>query len=217
MEEISIEDVLNAYRCGLFPMAQSRTSHDFYWYDPPLRGQLSITKLHVPARLKRTARQSPYQITINQDFEGVIDACATLADDRKETWINDGIRDLFVALHHAGHAHSVEAHDKNGTLVGGLYGLALGGAFMGESMFSRATDASKIALIGLCAQLWKQGFTVLDTQYINDHLTQFGAYEIPRDDYLTQLQAALSHPCSFSKPQQKFIDIEIIKQYVSIL
>jgi leucyl/phenylalanyl-tRNA--protein transferase len=213
-DKTALEHVLDAYRCGLFPMAESRDSDEFYWYDPPQRGQLSITDLHIPKRLKRTALSAPYRITINQDFAGVIDGCAAQRNDRKETWINHGIRNLFIALHHEGHAHSVECYQGT-NLVGGLYGLALGGAFMGESMFSRARDASKIALIGLCAQLWKQGFTLLDTQYINDHLTQFGAYEIPKDDYLTLLHKALTHPCTFTNKSPDTIDIETIKQYIN--
>lgn len=214
--EIGIDDVLNAYRCGLFPMADSRDSADFFWYDPPRRGQLSIAKLHIPARLKKTARQHPYHITINQDFTAVIDGCAATADDRRETWINRGIRDLFIALHRAGYAHSIETRDKeSGKLAGGLYGLAIGAAFMGESMFSRATDASKIALIALCAQLRQQGFTVLDTQYTNEHLEQFGVFEISREEYRARLNDALKKQCIFSPPMQSTIEIEIIKQYIN--
>ena len=198
-------------------MAENRESPDFYWYDPPRRGQLSLTTLHVPTRLQKTIRQNLYHISINQDFAAVIDGCAAFTDDRKETWINRGIRDLFIALHRAGHAHSVEARDKTGALVGGLYGLAIGGAFMGESMFSRATDASKISLIALCAQLHHQGFTVLDIQFINDHLTQFGAYEIPREAYKAKLHDAVSRPCQFAPPLQKDIPVERIIQYLDIL
>lgn len=196
MEFFSTEDVLKAYRHGLFPMADSRDSDVFYWYDPPMRGQLSIPALHIPDRLRRSVLQFPYEIRIDTDFSGVIAGCAKAAPGRNQTWINKPIADLFKQLHHEGHAHSIEAW-QDGHLVGGLYGLAIGGAFMGESMFSTARDASKIALVHLCARLWKGGYSVLDTQFINDHLLQFGAYEIPRDDYLTHLSTALEQNTDF--------------------
>lgn len=189
--QLTLDDILTAYRHGLFPMAESRTSQLFYWYDPPWRGQLSIDRLHIPARLRRTVLRCPYQVKTDTAFEAVIDGCAEKAQDRPETWINKGIRDLFIALHQAGHAHSVEVWDQD-RLAGGLYGLALGGAFMGESMFSRRRDTSKIALVHLCARLWKGGFTVLDTQYTNPHLDQFGVYEISRQDYRQRLEKALN-------------------------
>ena len=189
-EEITIADVLNGYACGLFPMADSRTSAEFHWYDPPMRGQLSIPALHIPKKLLKTVRQAPYDIRIDTAFEAVIDACAETVADRPETWINQAIRDLFVALHHAGFAHSVESWDGD-KLVGGLYGLAIGGAFMGESMFSRADDASKVALVHLCARLWKGGYSILDTQFTNPHLEQFGIYEVSRNEYRTKLAQCL--------------------------
>ena len=195
-EEITIADVLNGYACGLFPMADSRTSPEFHWYDPPMRGQLSIPALHIPKKLLKTVRQAPYDIGIDTAFEDVIHGCAEAAADRPETWINQGIRDLFVALHQAGFAHSVEAWDGD-TLVGGLYGLAIGGAFMGESMFSRADDASKVALVHLCARLWKGGYTVLDTQFTNPHLEQFGIYEVSRDEYRAILARCLYDQADF--------------------
>lgn len=198
-ESLTLEDVLNAYKIGLFPMADSREAGDFYWYDPPLRGQLSIAGLRIPDRLRRTVLRFPYDIRIDTDFASVIDGCAEAGRNRPQTWINQSIRDLFVALHRAGHAHSVEAWE-NGVLVGGLYGLALGGAFMGESMFSRARDASKITLVHLCARLWKGGFTVLDTQFVNPHLTQFGVYEIPGAAYRGKLRPALNAAADFSLP-----------------
>jgi len=197
-DHITIGDVLNAYRHGLFPMAESRDDPDFYWYDPPQRGQLSITELHIPQRLKRRVMNFPYDIKINTDFAAVIDGCAAAGPGRQQTWINKPIRNLFCALHEAGHAHSVEAW-QDGQLVGGLYGMAIGGAFMGESMFSRARDASKICLVHLCARLMAGGFTVLDTQFINDHLLQFGAYEIPREEYLQKLSIALPQSTNFTQ------------------
>ncbi|MEC8664807.1 MAG: leucyl/phenylalanyl-tRNA--protein transferase [Pseudomonadota bacterium] len=193
-EEITIADVLNGYACGLFPMADSRTSPEFHWYDPPMRGQLSIPALHIPKKLLKTVRQAPYDIRINTAFADVIDGCAETAADRPETWINQGIRDLFVALHRAGFAHSVEAWDGD-KLVGGLYGLAIGGAFMGESMFSRADDASKVALVHLCARLWKGGYSILDTQFTNPHLEQFGIYEVSRNEY-----RAILAQCLYDQP-----------------
>lgn len=189
-EDLTIEDVIGAYSCGLFPMAESRDTDIYHWYDPKLRGQLSIEKLHIPARLRRTVLRFPYEIKIDTAFADVIDGCAAAAPGRPQTWINPGIRDLFISLHEAGYAHSVEAW-QDGALAGGLYGLAIGGAFMGESMFSVSRDASKIALVHLCARLWRGGFTLLDTQFVNPHLKQFGVYEIPREDYLQKLALAL--------------------------
>ncbi len=189
--DFTIADVVAAYKCGLFPMAESRDSGIFYWYDPPMRGQLPIADLHIPARLRRTALKFPFEVRIDTAFGEVIDGCAAAAKNRPETWINKGIKDLFNALHEAGYAHSLEVW-KDGKLAGGLYGMALGGAFMGESMFSLARDASKIALVHLCARLWQGGFTVLDTQFVNPHLKQFGVYEAPREEYLKKLRAALN-------------------------
>lgn len=198
-EEITTDDVLNAYRCGLFPMADSADSDEFYWYDPPRRGQLPIAEIHIPRRLRRKVLQFPFTVKIDTAFADVVDACAApdKGKKREKTWINAGIRDLFVELNERGYAHSVECW-QDGTLAGGLYGMAIGGAFMGESMFSGARDASKIALVHLCARLWKGGFTVLDTQFINDHLEQFGAYEIRREEYLKQLQDALAVNADFN-------------------
>lgn len=189
--DFTLADVVTAYQCGLFPMAESRRSDIYYWYDPPLRGQLPIADLHIPVRLRRTVLRFPYEIKIDTAFGAVIDGCAAAAKNRPETWINKGIRELFIALHEAGYAHSLEAWSE-GRLAGGLYGMALGGAFMGESMFSQARDASKVALVHLAARLWQGGFTVLDTQFVNPHLTQFGVYEVPREAYLQRLRAALA-------------------------
>lgn len=192
----TLADVITAYQCGLFPMAESRESDVYYWYDPPQRGQLPIADLHIPDRLRRTVLKFPYEVKIDTAFEQVIDGCAAAAKNRPETWINRGIRDLFIGLHKAGYAHSLEAWHE-GKLAGGLYGMALGGAFMGESMFSCRRDASKIALVHLCARLWQGGFTVLDTQFTNPHLTQFGVYELPREEYLNRLRAALGLKADF--------------------
>lgn len=193
-EKLTWKDVLRAYAVGLFPMAESREDEKLWWFDPPKRGQLDITGLHISRKLKKTILKSPYEIKIDTAFADVIDSCSEERATQSETWINRPIRNLFIDLHRAGFAHSVEAW-KDGRLIGGLYGLALGGAFCGESMFSRAADASKICLVHLCARLWQAGFTVLDTQFINAHLEQFGCYEIDSETYKERLTEALRiHP-----------------------
>ncbi len=194
--DITLDDVLRAYAMGLFPMAESRDSDEFWWFDPPRRGQLDIAALHIPDKLRKTVLKAPYEIKIDTAFSDVIDACAGVRQTQTETWINPPIRDIFVALHQAGFTHSVEAW-QDGQMVGGLYGLALGTVFCGESMFSTATDASKVCLIHLCARLWKAGFTLLDTQYVNDHLKQFGCYEIESADYKARLAEALKARADF--------------------
>lgn len=191
------ELILQAYQAGIFPMAADRKSAEILWYDPDMRGILPIKDLHVPKRLQRTIKKQPYQITFNQAFNEVIRGCA---ETRAETWINDDIIAVYTALHQKGFTHSVEAWQGT-RLVGGVYGLALGGAFFGESMFSTATDASKIALVHLTARLWRQGFELLDTQFINDHLKQFGVYEVSWADYHRHLKKALMKKASFNKPQ----------------
>ena len=179
-------------------MADKAEEKEFYWYDPPIRGQLSIDSLHIPTRLKKTVLRYPYKVTVDQDFVGVIKACAAATAGRPETWINNPITSLFTDLYDAGYAHSVECRDReNGALVGGLYGLAIGGIFFGESMYSISRDSSKIALVHLCARLKKAGFTLLDTQFVNDHLKQFGVYEIPRDEYRKKLSKAIHQKNDF--------------------
>lgn len=196
-DRLTPQMVLSAYRAGIFPMAPSRDSKEINWHDPDLRGVLPIEALHVPKRLRKTIRHSPYRITFDAAFPAVIQACAAA---REETWINDEIIALYVALHRQGHAHSVEAWEGD-TLAGGLYGISIGGAFFGESMFSIRTDASKIALVHLAARLWKQGYVLLDTQFINKHLLQFGAIELPRPAYRALLQGALQKQVRFGKNQ----------------
>ena len=194
------ELILEAYREGLFPMAYSAESPYVHWVCPEERGQLSITDIHFSKSLKKAIRNAPYTIKVNYDFSGVIASCGEYTDERPETWINDSIRDVFIKLHHQGHAHSVEAwQEQNGeqALVGGLYGLAIGGAFFGESMFNRATDASKICLAHLVARLWRGGFCLLDTQFVNDHLKQFGVYEVTHEQYKMQLDEAVETPADF--------------------
>jgi leucyl/phenylalanyl-tRNA--protein transferase len=196
-----IASMLDAYSLGYFPMAQSADEDEFHWYEPQMRGQMPIVGLHIAKKLERTVKRFDYEVRIDTAFAEVIDACAApRASKTKEgaegTWINRPIRNLFVGMHEAGHAHSVEVW-MNGALAGGCYGLAVGGAFMGESMFSRRTDASKIALVHLCARLAKGGFTLLDTQFVNEHLKQFGVYEIPAEQYRERLAEALPKAADF--------------------
>jgi leucyl/phenylalanyl-tRNA---protein transferase len=210
------EILLMAYRRGLFPMADDAVDDDFYFVDPEQRGQLDILGLHIPARLKRTVLQFPYTITVDRAFADIIELCAQAHRTRPKTWINAAIRDAFIELHARGHAHSVEVWRGN-QLAGGLYGLAFGSVFCGESMVSRDTDASKIALIHLCARLHRAGFTVLDTQFVNDHLKQFGVYEISRAQYHDRLAPALLEDCDFRLTGDPIANNEpaLIKQYFS--
>jgi leucyl/phenylalanyl-tRNA--protein transferase len=182
--------LLRAYRAGLFPMAEARGSDRIFWLDPEWRGVLPLDGFHLGRRLARTLRTSPFQVTADRAFEAVIAGCAEPAPGREDTWINPEIESLFTALHRAGHAHSIEVWQR-GDLVGGLYGVRIAGAFFGESMFSRATDASKIALVHLVARLRLGGFRLLDAQFITAHLARFGAVEIPRADYRRRLAEAL--------------------------
>lgn len=194
--EATPELIIEAYKQGIFPMADSADSLFYNFYRPDMRGQLSIKDLHIPKRLLKTLKQEPYTVTIDKDFTSVIDGCAKSKKGREGTWINKLIRDVFIKLHELGYAHSVECW-KNDKLVGGLYGLAIGAVFCGESMFSTATDASKIALIHLCARLSKGGFTVLDTQFTNEHLEQFGIYEILQEEYETLIKTEMIKKTDF--------------------
>ena len=189
--EVTPELLLRAYQAGLFPMAETRDSAKLYWLDPEYRGILPLDAFHLPRRLARTLRDGTYVSTSDAAFAAVIAGCAASAEGREETWINTDIERLFNALHEMGHAHSVETW-ADGDLVGGLYGVALGGVFFGESMFSRARDASKVALAQLVARLRLGGFLLLDTQFVTSHLAQFGALEIPRDAYKQLLAVAVA-------------------------
>ncbi|MDY8110642.1 leucyl/phenylalanyl-tRNA--protein transferase [Fulvimarina sp. 2208YS6-2-32] len=188
--------LLKAYACGIFPMAESADDPNIFWVDPVERGILPLDGLHVSRSLKKTIRRNVFDITVDTAFVAVLDGCAEPAPDRTETWINATVRDLYIALYRKGFAHSVEAW-KDGRLVGGLYGVSLGGAFFGESMFSRATDASKVALVFLCERLIRGGYTLLDTQFLTGHLARFGAIEIPRDDYQLLLAEAIEAETTF--------------------
>jgi leucyl/phenylalanyl-tRNA--protein transferase len=182
--KLSAEEVIYGYSIGIFPMAEADGT--IYWYEPELRGIIPFDGFKVSKNLARTYRSGKFQCTINQAFEQVMRACAT----RNETWISEEIIEVYTELHHRGFAYSFETWYE-GELVGGLYGVALGKAFFGESMFHQVTDASKVALVFLVEQLKRQEFTLLDTQYITDHLKQFGAIEIPKEVYKKKLASAI--------------------------
>jgi leucyl/phenylalanyl-tRNA--protein transferase len=185
------EILLRAYAEGLFPMAERRGDPTLYWVSPEKRGIIPLNAFHVPHRLARTVRSGQFTVTADQAFPSVMQACAAAAPGREETWINSEILRLYSALHAGGHAHSIECWQAD-ELVGGLYGVRLGAAFFGESMFSRARDASKVALVHLVEGLRRGGFVLLDTQFITAHLARFGAVEIPREHYLLKLADALN-------------------------
>ncbi|MEZ5758820.1 MAG: leucyl/phenylalanyl-tRNA--protein transferase [Emcibacteraceae bacterium] len=191
--EITRELLLSAYMQGIFPMAESADADDVFWVDPDERGIFPLDKFHVPKKLAKTIRAEPFDVRINTAFRDVMLKCAEPTDniDRQNTWINDIILQRYCELHELGYAHSVECWQDD-TLVGGLYGVSLNGAFCGESMFHTVTDASKIALVYLVARLIVGGYVLLDTQFVTDHLSQFGAIEIPRLDYRQRLKEALA-------------------------
>jgi len=189
---VTPELLLGAYARGLFPMAEQRDSAELYWVSPEKRGVIPLDGFHVPRRLARTVRAGRFAVTADRAFAEVMRACAASVPGREETWINDEILRLYTTLFAGGHAHSVECW-RDGVLEGGLYGVRLGGAFFGESMFSRARDASKVALVHLVDALRRGGFVLLDTQFLTGHLARFGAVEIPRPRYLELLDAALAH------------------------
>lgn len=190
------EIILKAYCLGLFPMAESRDDPHVHWIDPDWRGILPFENFHIPRSLRKTVRQGRFQVRCDTDFRSVIKACARPTPKRKDTWINNAIADLFTDLFEMGYAHSIESWEGP-DLVGGLYGVAIGGVFFGESMFSRTDDASKVAFVDLVARLEKSGFLLLDTQFTNAHLLRFGAIEIPRERYKRLLQKALAKNCQF--------------------
>lgn len=183
--------LLMAYGSGYFPMADSKEG-EIGWYSPDPRAIIELDRFHIPRSLRLTVKRKPFDILLNRDYEGVMRQCA----QREETWISEEIVQSYVALHKLGFAHSVECWD-NDELVGGLYGVALGGAFFGESMFSRTRDASKVALVHLVQRLNERGFALLDTQFVTSHLRGFGAVEIPRQEYLERLKIAIQQKCRF--------------------
>ena len=194
--ELRPELLLRAYAVGIFPMAESRGDQEIHWIDPDFRGVLPLDAVHVPRKLRRLVRRGSFEVRCNTDFQQVIQGCACPAPGRKDTWINGTIEQLYCDLHDMGFAHSVECWQED-ALVGGLYGVALGAAFFGESMFSRVPDASKVALVHLVARLRKGGFRLLDTQFETPHLRQFGVIEIAREDYRAQLARAVRSPVQF--------------------
>ena len=198
--QLTPELLLRAYAAGIFPMAESRNDTNIFWVDPEVRAILPFEDFRVPRSLRKTVRRGPFEVHYDTAFSRVIQACAEVTPGRRDTWINDEIIAAYTALHELGHAHSVECW-YGAELVGGLYGVALGGAFCGESMFSRYTDASKVALVHLVARLRLGGFTLLDVQFVTDHLRRFGVTEIPARQYLRRLGEALEVSAAFpSKP-----------------
>jgi leucyl/phenylalanyl-tRNA---protein transferase len=196
--EITPDVLLKAYACGIFPMAESAEDPALYWIEPERRGIIPLEGFHVPARLARTVRRDPFTVVSNRDFEAVIAGCGEPQPGRARTWINTRIRNLYRGLYDIGHCHTVEVYDGD-HLVGGLYGVSLGRAFFGESMFHRARDASKIALVHLVARLKAGGYKLLDTQFVTDHLKTFGAIELSRRQYHKVLAEALVGEADFGR------------------
>jgi leucyl/phenylalanyl-tRNA--protein transferase len=206
--------LLRAYRLGLFPMAESRRSRALHWLDPEARGVLPLDRFHIPRSLMKILRSNRFEVTADVDFPATIAGCAAARLNRPETWINAEIERLFIELFKLGFAHSIETWE-NGQLVGGLYGASLGGAFFGESMFSTATDASKVALVHLVARLRISGYVLLDTQFITAHLARFGAVEIPRAAYHASLAEAVGVSARFiAAPNAMLLarEIEIMRR-----
>jgi leucyl/phenylalanyl-tRNA---protein transferase len=196
--DLTPEVLLKAYACGIFPMAENADDPALYWIEPEKRGIIPLETFHIPSRLARTVRTTRFAVVCDRDFAGVIDSCAAPGPKRARTWINARIRQLYGGLFEIGHAHSVEVYDGD-ALVGGLYGVSLGRAFFGESMFHLARDASKIALVHLVARLRAGGYRLLDTQFLTDHLKLFGALEVPRARYHRLLTAAIKDEADGAK------------------
>lgn len=194
---LSPDTLLRAYASGVFPMAETAESPDIFWVEPRRRGILPLSEYHAPRSLLKTIRQNRFRFTSDQAFARVLSECAAPAPYREQTWINPLIAQAYLALHQLGHAHSVEVWTDDSELAGGLYGVRLGGAFFGESMFTRVTDGSKAALAALVVRLRAGGFTLLDTQFLTDHLARFGALEIDREAYRSLLASALTVSADF--------------------
>ena len=189
---ITPEIMLRAYAAGIFPMSEAADDPTLFWVEPELRGVIPLQDFHLSSRLARTVRSDRFEVRVDKAFREVIAPCAEARPDRPETWINGRIREIFEELHELGYAHSVECW-REGRLVGGLYGLSLGAAFFGESMFHRETDASKVAMVHLVGRLRRGGYRLLDAQFQTDHLAQFGTREVSREGYARMLDAALEH------------------------
>lgn len=194
--EITPDVLLKAYSCGIFPMAENADDKGLFWVEPEIRGILPLDTFHVPRSLAKIVRQKRFEIRVDSAFASTVSACAEPTPGRPETWINKRILELYVALHKHGHAHSIETW-LDGQLVGGLYGVRIGGAFFGESMFSRRSNASKVALVHLVERLRFGGFSLLDTQFSNSHLSQFGVQEINKHEYNAILKQALDIEADF--------------------
>ncbi|MBI1211634.1 MAG: leucyl/phenylalanyl-tRNA--protein transferase [Alphaproteobacteria bacterium] len=195
-ETISVASLIKAYSYGVFPMAETRDDPEIIWIDPEWRGILPLDDFHVPKRLARSVRATHLDVVVDKAFDKVIAACAKPGRGRAKTWINDTIERSYIELHRQGHAHSVEVYNGD-ALVGGLYGVSIGAAFFGESMFSVERDASKIALVHLVARLKAGKYKLLDTQFVTEHLSQFGAIEIPRGQYHDRLRPAIDAKANF--------------------
>jgi leucyl/phenylalanyl-tRNA---protein transferase len=203
MRVLTLHELLRCYARGEFPMANDRHDPTIYLINPERRGIIPLDRFAVARSLRKTVRRGPFEIRVDTAFPAVIRACAEPTAERPRTWLNDGLIELYTALFEHGHAHSVECWQA-GELVGGLYGVSLGAAFFGESMFSRARDASKVALVELVGRLRAGGFELLDTQFVTDHLRQFGAIEIPRAVYHGRLRQALARAARFPRDDQPF-------------
>jgi len=194
---IPVELLLKAYATGVFPMAESASDPEVFWVRPETRGIIPLDEFHLPKSLAKTIRQQRFEVRVNSDFAGVIDACAEEREERRSTWINAPIREAYIGLYERGNCHSVEAW-REGRLVGGLYGVSLGRVFFGESMFSRERDASKVCLAYLVERLNRRSFALLDTQFTTEHLKRFGAVDVPRRRYEKMLEEALRGSAVFA-------------------
>jgi leucyl/phenylalanyl-tRNA--protein transferase len=199
--DLTPELILRAYQAGIFPMAEDATSEDLFWVSPQLRGVIPLDAFHISRSLRKTLKHNPYSVRVDTDFAGVIEGCATAGTERETTWINPAIRRLYGELFNRGYVHTVEVWDGD-ALVGGLYGVSMGAAFFGESMFHRKTDCSKIAMAHLLFRLRAGNYRLLDTQFVTDHLRTFGGIEIPRADYELRLADALQHEADWAAIDQ---------------
>lgn len=210
-----IAEAIHRYRCGHFPMAVDHDTHSFYWHTVNRRSLLPLENLHISRSLKKFLLKDPFEIRFDSDFDCVIRGCAEPRGEERATWINDDLRHMMMALHKAGYAHSAECW-QDGKLVGGVYGMALGAVFCGESMFSRVSNASKVALVHLCARLWRNGYKLFDTQYINPHVEQFGVYEIPGRQYQAMLPGLVDQPVDFTGGPASMDSISgLLRRYLS--
>ena len=213
--EITPEVLLKAYACGIFPMAENADDPSLFWIEPEQRGVIPLDGFHLSRRLARTVRSDRYEIHVDRDFAAVLDGCAAPGKGRSRTWINDRIRSLYSRLHEIGHCHSVEVYDGT-RLIGGLYGVRLGRAFFGESMFHTERDASKIALVHLIGRLRAGGFSLLDTQFVTDHLASFGAVEVSRRNYHKLLTNAIADEADFGAlPLDRPVSGAEVLKYIS--